>query len=181
MDVSKFNYKIDPEVKAKTYTSFNRNKGDSSRYEQDWESPDDYIVKPKPKKKVNPAYYDEDYERPPKEETYYIVYNNVEFVILAKKLRFLDEFRQIVLDNNGEFNYFEDEFYDSRDTEKVVEILKEKFSNNDWFIPTLAKSIEEMFTNTTSFDDLTFDMIKKRFFMLDDEVLYEAITYLANK
>jgi hypothetical protein len=179
MDVSKFDYEIDPEVEEQV--SLNNSKEESPRHEDDWEGFDDYIVKPKAKKKAASLYFEENYERPPKKETYYIVYNNVEFIILAKKIGFLDEYRQIVLENNGTFYNFEDEFFDSRDAERVVGILKEKFSDNDWFISVLSTTIEKMFNKNTFYDDSTFDLIKKRFFMLDDETLYEAIIHLANK
>lgn len=179
MDISKFDYEIDPEVKEMTSSS-NQN-GIKPRYDDYLDGLDDYYVKPKAKKKVNPLYYDENDGRPPKEETYYIVYNNIEFVILAKKLNLLEEYKEIVLANNGEFYNFEDEFFDSRDAERVVEILKEKFRDKDWFIQLLAQSIQAMFDEHTLYDDLTFDLIKKRFFMLDEETLYEAITYLVNK
>lgn len=182
MDVSKFDYEIDPEVEEQVSMDSSKEESrESTRYEDDLEEIDDYVIKPKTKKKIKPFHYEEDYERPPKRETYYIVYNNVEFSILAKKLGFSDEYKQIVLDNNGTFYNFEDEFYDSRDAEKVVSILKEKFSDNDWFISMLSKAIEGMFNENTFYDDSTFDLIKKRFFMLDDETLYEAIIYLANK
>ena len=179
MDVSKFDYEIDPEVEEQV--SLNSSKEESPRQEDDWEKFDDYIAKPKTKKRTNTLYFEENYGRPPKEETYYIVYNNVEFVILAKKIGFLEEYKQIVLENNGEFYNSEDEFFDSRDAEKVVGILKEKFSDNGWFVSVLSKAIEEMFNEKTFFDDSTFNLIKKRFFMLDDETLYEAIIHLANK
>lgn len=182
MDVSKFDYEIDPEVEE--HVSIDSSKEESrgnSRYEDDLEEVDDYVTKTKGKKKIKSLYYREDYERSPKNETYYIVYNNVEFSILAKKIGFTDKYKQIVLDNNGTFYNFEDEFYDSRDAERVVAILKEKFSDNDWFISVLSKVIEGMFNENTYYDDSMFDLIKKRFFMLDDETLYEAIIYLANK
>jgi hypothetical protein len=181
MDVSKFDYEIDPEVKEKV--NLDNKKTENSQNENDIEKIDFYIVKPKTKKKINIPYFENDieYERPPKKETYYIVYNNVEFSILAQRIGFLDEFKQIVLENNGMFYNAEDEFFDSRDAEKVVEILKGKFSDNNWFISVLSKAIEEIFKENSSFDDSTFELIKKRFFMLDDETLYEAISYLANK
>jgi len=183
MDISKFDYEIDPEITE--YINSNNYETEKPRHEQyedDEEGFDDYIIKPKTKKKINIVYYNENYyDRPPKMETYYIVYNNVEFVILAKKLGLLDEYKQIVLKNNGEFYNFEDEFFDSKDAEKVVEILKNKFKNNEWFIPILAKAVEKTLTERTLFDDLTFNLIKKQFFMLDEETLYEALTYLANK
>jgi|GEM_PF-6834787 len=181
MDVSKFDYEIDPEVKEKV--NLDNKKTENSQNENDIKKIDFYIVKPKTKKKINIPYFENDieYERPPKKETYYIVYNNVEFSILAQRIGFLDEFKQIVLDNNGTFYNFEDEFFDSRDAERVVEILKEKFSDREWFIQTLVASIEQMFDESTLFDDLTFDLIQKRFFMLRTETLYEAITFLANK
>lgn len=182
MDVSKFDYEIDPEVEE--HVSIDSSKEESrgnSRYKDDLEEVDDYVTKTKGKKKIKSLCYREDYERSPKNETYYIVYNNVEFSILAKKIGFTDKYKQIVLDNNGTFYNFEDEFFDSRDAERVVEILKEKFSDREWFIQTLAASIEQMFDESTLFDDLTFDLIQKRFFMLRTETLYEAIAFLANK
>ena len=76
----------------------------------------------------------------------------------------------------------EDEFFDSRDAEKVVEIPKKgKFSDNNWFIHTLAQSIKKMLPENAMYDDSTFDLIKERFFMLQPGTLYEAITYLANQ
>ena len=181
MDVSKFDYEIDPEVKEKV--NLDNKKTENSQNENDIEKIDFYIVKPKTKKKINIPYFENDieYERPPKKETYYIVYNNVEFSILAQRIGFLDEFKQIVLDNNGTFYNFEDEFFDSRDAKRVVEILKEKFSNREWFIHMLAQSIKKMLPENAMYDDSTFDLIKERFFMLQPGTLYEAITYLANQ
>ena len=110
MDVSKFDYEIDPEVKEKV--NLDNKKTENSQNENDIKKIDFYIVNPKTKKKINIPYFENDieYERPPKKETYYIVYNNVEFSILAQRIGFLDEFKQIVLENNGMFYNAEDEF-----------------------------------------------------------------------
>jgi len=46
-------------------------------------------------------------------------------------------------ENHGEFYNYEDEFFDSRDAKRVVERLKQKFSDREWFIQTLAASIDK--------------------------------------
>lgn len=180
VDISKFDYEIDEEIKETVPA--HEPKTIINRFDEEWDDYEDGKIIPgkKKAKKKTPVYYEDD-TRPPKPETYYIVYNNVEFVILAKKIGWLDEFKQMVLENHGEFYNYEDEFFDSRDAERVVERLKQKFSDREWFIQTLAASIEQMFDESTLFDDLTFDLIQKRFFMLRTETLYEAITFLANK
>lgn len=180
MDISKFDYEIDEEIKETVPA--HEPKTIINRFDKEWDDYEDgKIISGKKKaKKKTPVYY-EDNTRPPKPETYYIVYNNVEFVILAKKIGWLDEFKQMVLENHGEFYNYEDEFFDSRDAERVVEILKEKFSDREWFIHTLAQSIKKMLPENAMYDDSTFDLIKERFFMLQPETLYEAITYLANQ
>jgi len=180
VDISKFDYEIDEEIKETVLA--HEPKTIINRFDEEWDDYEDgKIISGKKKtKKKTPVYYKDD-TRPPKPETYYIVYNNVEFVILAKKIGWLDEFKQMVLENHGEFYNYEDEFFDSRDAERVVEILKEKFSDREWFIHTLAQSIKKMLPENAMYDDSTFDLIKERFFMLQPETLYEAITYLANQ
>lgn len=159
MDITKFDYEINPEI----VEGIESNKADDLRNSDEWDE------------------FDKDYEKFPKKETYYIVYNNVEFVILAERIGFLEEYRRIVLENNGEFYNSEDVFFDSRDAERVVVILKKKFSDNNWFNSVLSKAIEKILNENSSYDDLTFNLIKKHFYMLDEETLYEAIIYLANK
>lgn len=151
MDINKFDYEIDPEISESGFLG------------------------------KTASVYEEEEDRPPKPETYYIVYNNIEFVILAEKLGILDEYKKIVLENKGEFYNCEDIFYDSRNAEKVVELLKEKFKDKSKFVELLVKSIEKTFEFDIKNKELTFKKIEDYFFMLDKEILKEALNNLINK
>lgn len=182
MNVDNFDYAIDAEVKDQPVVF--------RPVKKSWESDDGWddlelelktkenISKPKKRKMYSESVI---YDREPKPETYYIVYKGTEFSILANKLGFLDEFRRIVLAHNGDFYGGEDEFYEEEDAEKVVAVLKDTFKNDEWFIQTLSASIEKMFSKSTCFDDRTFQEIKERFFMLEEETLYRALIFLANQ
>ncbi|QUH22108.1 hypothetical protein [Alkaliphilus sp. B6464] len=124
------------------------------------------------------SYYDEKLDLLPKSVTYYIVYRNVDFSILVKKLGIEDLYEEIVKNHNGEVVGEEDEFYHHLDAMDAINEIKERFTDREWYMSILSKNILKILSNGQEISEKTLEDIKNEFYMLEEEDVVEALVYI---
>lgn len=124
--------------------------------------------------------YDPEFGLEPKEETYYIVYNKIEFSIIAQKIGFKDKFISIVESCSGNCEGGKDEFTEITDVERTISKLKTFFSNENNLLLLLARVIITEFPDPSEYDENILEYLKKKYYMFYEEVIVDAITYMVN-
>lgn len=93
--------------------------------------------------------------------SYYILYNNIDFSILAKKLNIESDFKRIVEDYNGQVYNGEDEFENDYDVCEAINALIEFLSDEEYLIDIFRKSLIGI-----DFSNSYIDSVEKYYFML---------------
>lgn len=111
------------------------------------------------------------YDYDEKNNAFYLTYKNIDFCILAKKLKILDAFIHIVEDNNGNVIGIEDEFYSEKDIENAISELRLLLEDVDYQADLIMNALT----------DFSEEYIRWEFFMLTNDNIHNLLHYIKDK